>query len=81
VTCGATSGYEAKTDLRYIFYKQIQILGSTMGKKRDLMTIFELIGRGMLKPVIDRVLPLSEAREGHRIVEAGEQFGKVVLLP
>jgi len=81
VTCGATSGYEAKTDLRYVFYKQIQILGSTMGKKGDLMTIFGLVERGVFKPVIDRVLPLADAREGHRIVEAGEQFGKIVLIP
>ena len=81
VTCGATSGYEAKTDLRYVFYKQLQILGSTMGKKGDLQTILKLIERGILKPVIDRVLPLAQAREGHRIVEAGEQFGKIVLIP
>jgi 2-desacetyl-2-hydroxyethyl bacteriochlorophyllide A dehydrogenase len=81
VTCGATSGYEAKADLRYVFYKQIQILGSTMGRKHDLMTIFELIGRGVLKPVIDRVLPLTEVREAHRIIAAGEQFGKIVLVP
>ena len=81
VTCGATSGYEATTDLRYVFYKQIQILGSTMGKKGDLQTIFKLVERGILKPVIDRILPLADAREGHRIVEAAEQFGKVVLLP
>ncbi len=81
VTCGATSGYEAKTDLRYIFYKQIQILGSTMGKKGDLQKIFKLVERGIFKPVIDRVLPLADAREGHRVVEAGEQFGKVVMVP
>lgn len=81
VTCGATSGYQASTDLRYVFYKQIQILGSTMGRKGDLITIFNLIERGILKPVIDRVLPLKEVREAHRIVEAGEQFGKVVLIP
>lgn len=81
VTCGATSGYEATTDLRYVFYKQIQILGSTMGQKGNLTTIFNLMERGRLKPVIDRVLPLSEVREAHRVLEAGEQFGKVVLIP
>ena len=81
VTCGATSGFEAMTDLRYVFYKQLQILGSTMGKKGDLITIFELIGRGLLKPVIDRVMPLAEVRSAHRIVEEGKHFGKIVLLP
>lgn len=81
VTCGATSGYEAKTDLRYIFYKQLQILGSTMGRKGDLMTIMNLIGQGKLKPVIDRVLPLSEVRQAHQIVEEGKHFGKIVLIP
>jgi 2-desacetyl-2-hydroxyethyl bacteriochlorophyllide A dehydrogenase len=81
VTCGATSGADAVTDLRYVFYKQLQILGSTMGRKGDLITIFKLIEEGKLKPVIDRVLPLSEVREAHRIVEAGEHVGKIVLKP
>jgi NADPH:quinone reductase-like Zn-dependent oxidoreductase len=81
VTCGATSGYEAKTDLRYVFYKQLQILGSTMGRKGDLMMIMNLIGQGTLTPVIDRVLPLSEVRLAHQLIEDGKQFGKIVLIP
>lgn len=81
VTCGATSGYDAKTDLRYVFYKQLQILGSTMGRKGDLVTILKLIEQGKLKPVIDRVMPLAAVREAHRIVEEGRHFGKVVLIP
>jgi len=81
VTCGGTSGTDAVTDLRYVFYKQLQILGSTMGRKGDLITIFQLIEEGKLKPVIDRVLPLREVREAHGIVEAGKHFGKIVLLP
>jgi 2-desacetyl-2-hydroxyethyl bacteriochlorophyllide A dehydrogenase len=80
VTCGATSGYQAVTDLRYVFYKQIRILGSTMGRKGDLLTILDCLERGTLKPVIDHVLPLSDVREAHRIVEAGEHVGKVVLI-
>ena len=79
VTCGATSGYEAVTDLRYVFYKQIEILGSTMGRKGDLITILRLFEEGSLKPVVDRVLPLSEVREAHKILEEGRQFGKIVL--
>ena len=81
VTCGATSGYEAKTDLRYVFYKQLQILGSTMGRKGDLVTIMNLIAQGKFNPVIDRVLPLTEVRQAHQIVEEGKHFGKIVLVP
>jgi len=81
VTCGATSGYEAMTDLRYVFYKQIEILGSTMGRKGDLITILRLFEEGSLQPVVDRVLPLSEVREAHKILEEGRQFGKIVLTP
>ena len=80
VTCGATSGYEAKIDLRHVFYKQLQILGSTMGRKGDLITILNLIERGLLKPVIDRVMPLAEVRSAHEIVEQGKHFGKIVLV-
>jgi len=81
VTCGATSGYEAKIDLRHVFYKQLQILGSTMGRKGDLVTILNLVERGLLKPVIDRVMPLAEVRSAHGIVEQGKHFGKIVLVP
>jgi 2-desacetyl-2-hydroxyethyl bacteriochlorophyllide A dehydrogenase len=81
VICGVTSGHEAITDLRYVFYKQLQILGSTMGRKGDLITIFNFIEQGKLKPVIDRVLPLKQVQEAHRAIEEGKHFGKIVLLP
>jgi len=81
VTCGATSGHEAKTDLRYVFYKQLQILGSTMGRKGDLIKILRFFETGALKPVIDRAMPLKEVREAHRLLEEGKQFGKIVLNP
>ncbi|MFH0992226.1 MAG: zinc-binding dehydrogenase [bacterium] len=81
ITCGATSGYEAKTDLRYIFYKQLQIIGSTMGRKGDLVSILKFVEQGKLRAVIDRVLPLDAVREAHEIVEAGKQFGKIILTP
>ncbi len=79
VTCGATAGYDAVTDLRYVFYKQLSILGSTMGRKGDLVKILEFIAAGRLRPVIHAVLPLEEVQEAHRIVGSGQQFGKVVL--
>jgi NADPH:quinone reductase-like Zn-dependent oxidoreductase len=79
VTCGATAGYEPKIDLRHVFFRQIEILGSTMGSRGTLFAILEQVKAGRLKPVVDRVLPLWDAREAHRILEAREAFGKVVL--
>lgn len=79
VTCGATSGYEARTDLRYVFYKQLSIIGSTMGKKGDLITILSLFEQKKLTPVIHDILPLDRVKEAHRIVESGQHFGKLVL--
>jgi NADPH:quinone reductase-like Zn-dependent oxidoreductase len=81
VTCGATSGFEAKTDLRYVFFRQAQILGSTMGPKGSLFDILSHVEAGRLKPVLDRAMPLADAREAHRALEAKEQFGKIVLVP
>jgi len=81
VTCGATSGHAATTDLRYVFYKQLQILGSTMGRKGNLVTILKFFEQGKLNPVIDRVIPLDQVREGHRLLEEGAQFGKIVMIP
>lgn len=79
VTCGATTGYEGKIDIRYLFTHQLSILGSYMGGKAELLSVLELVGRGVLKPVIDKVLPLAEAAEAHRRMENREQFGKIVL--
>lgn len=79
VTCGATTGYRAVTDLRYLFSKNLKIFGSIMGSKSELLRIIEFFKAGKFHPVIDRVLPLSEAREAHRILANREQFGKVIL--
>jgi NADPH:quinone reductase-like Zn-dependent oxidoreductase len=79
VTCGATAGFEPKIDLRHVFFRQIEILGSTMGSKGALFEVLRHVAAGRLKPVVDRVLPLWEAREAHRVLEAREAFGKVVL--
>ncbi len=81
VTCGATTGYEAKLDLRVLFYKQISLLGSTMGSKGDLFRILELVQQGRLRPVLDRVLPLQKAAEAQRQLESRAHFGNVVLVP
>jgi NADPH:quinone reductase-like Zn-dependent oxidoreductase len=81
VTCGATSGYEAKIDIRVLFSKRISLLGSTMGSKGDLFTIARLVEEGRLKPVLDRALPLSEAAKAQELMAARAQFGKIVLVP
>ena len=80
VTCGATSGYQAKTDLRHVFFRNLQILGVTTGSKSLLFRIVRLVHEGKLQPVLDRVLPLKEARQAHRLLEERQQFGKVVLV-
>jgi NADPH:quinone reductase-like Zn-dependent oxidoreductase len=79
VTCGATAGFEPQIDLRHVFYRQVEILGSTMGSRGSLFAILEHVRSRRLRAVVDRVLPLWEAREGHRVLEAREAFGKVVL--
>jgi NADPH:quinone reductase-like Zn-dependent oxidoreductase len=79
VTCGATTGYKAVTDLRYVFFRNLKIFGNLMGSKGELLRITEFFKTGQLRPVIDRVLPLAEAREAHRLLAQREQFGKVVL--
>jgi NADPH:quinone reductase-like Zn-dependent oxidoreductase len=79
VTCGATTGYDGKIDLRYLFSRHISILGSYMGSKAELFSLLDLVRRGLVKPVIDTVMPLSKAREAHERLESREQFGKIVL--
>lgn len=79
VTCGNTTGYDAKLDLRFLFSRQLSLLGSYMGVKSELHTIMKLVAAGRLKPVVDRTFPLAEAAAAHAYLEAGQQFGKVVL--
>jgi NADPH:quinone reductase-like Zn-dependent oxidoreductase len=79
VTCGATSGWDATTDLRHVFFRQIQILGSTMGSKASLHRIVALVAAGELVPIVDRTFPLADAADAHRHLESRAQFGKVVL--
>jgi NADPH:quinone reductase-like Zn-dependent oxidoreductase len=79
VTCGATTGYDAKINLLFLFSRQLSLLGSYMGEKSELHTILKLVADGRLKPVVDRVFPLQEAAAAHSYLEAGQQFGKVVL--
>lgn len=81
VIIGNTSGPQAEVDIRYIFGKQISLIGSTMGSHQDFRDVMSLVWAGKLKPVIDRVMPLSQGIEAYRMMERGEQFGKIVLIP
>lgn len=81
VLCGSTSGFEVKTDTRFLFFKNLSVLGSTMGSRGELFEILGLVEAGLLRPVVDAVLPMAEVAEGHRRLEAREVFGKVVLRP
>jgi NADPH:quinone reductase-like Zn-dependent oxidoreductase len=79
VTCGATTGARAEIDIRHLFYKQLSILGSTMGNKIAFENSFELVKSGKLKPVIDRTFPMEEIQAAHQYLEEGAQFGKVMI--
>ena len=81
VTCGATSGFDARTDLRQVFYRHLTLLGSFMGSKAELLEAMKFVAQGRIRAVVDRVLPLSEARQAHELMENRGQFGKIVLNP
>ena len=81
VTCGATSGPEARTDIRYIFSRQLSIMGSMMGTRSELLEVTKLMEIGKLKPVIDSVYPLQRACQAHEYLLTRKNFGKVLLVP
>lgn len=81
VIVGNTSGPKVEIDIRYIFGKQISLIGSTMGTHQDFRDVTALLWAGKLKPVIDRVMPLSQGKAAYAVMERGEQFGKIVLTP
>lgn len=81
VTCGATAGPVAEIDMRYVFSRQLKIIGSKMGSLAEMRAVWSLAAQGRLKPVVDRTFPLDAARQAHEYLEAKGQFGKVVLTP
>ncbi|MFB6129308.1 MAG: zinc-binding dehydrogenase [Salinigranum sp.] len=81
VTCGATTGPKATTDIRYLFTREETILGSRGWQRHELETLADLVWRGEITPAIDRVLPLEEAIEGVRAMEDRDLTGKVVVTP
>lgn len=81
VTCGATAGFHPAIDLRHIFFRQVEVLGSTMGSKADLLAVLGHVAAGRLQPVVHAVLPLARAGDAHRMLEDRSVFGKLVLEP
>jgi NADPH:quinone reductase-like Zn-dependent oxidoreductase len=81
VVYGATTGPAVEIDLRPLFWKQIEILGTTMSTHNEFKEVMELVFNGVFHPVVDTVMPLSQARAAHERLEAGRQFGKIILQP
>jgi len=81
LTCGATAGYDPRTDIRYIWTYELQVLGSNGWTREDLEALLAMVHDGRMAPVIDRVLPLAEAREALRLLEERLVIGKVIVAP
>jgi len=79
VIYGATTGPRVELDLRHVFWKQLEVIGTTMATPEEFREVMGLVFSGKLKPVVDVVLPLEQIREAHERIEAGRQFGKVVI--
>ncbi|GAB4569972.1 MAG: zinc-binding dehydrogenase [Anaerolineae bacterium] len=78
---GATTGPKFDLDIRYLFAKQISLIGSTMAPHQDFVQVMSLVFEGRLQPVIGAIMPLTDVPEGHRMLEQGEVFGKIVFTP
>jgi alcohol dehydrogenase len=81
LVCGATAGYDPREDLRYVWSFELKIIGSNSFYDEDLKGLLALVAGGKMKPVIDKVLPLDQAKEGLRLIEDREVIGKVVVRP
>jgi NADPH:quinone reductase-like Zn-dependent oxidoreductase len=81
VICGNTTGFEAKTDLRFLFNKQLSLLGCHQGSKAELVDALKLVEAGKIRAVVDRAFPLKDAAEAQRYMESRAHFGKLVLVP
>jgi NADPH:quinone reductase-like Zn-dependent oxidoreductase len=81
VTCGGTTGQQFELDVRPLYWRGIDVLGSTMASRREAEAVLGLVWQGKLRPVVDRILPLDRVRDAHELLERSEQFGKVVLTP
>lgn len=80
ITCGATSGPNAKLDLRYVYSRQLSIFGSYMGSRKELLEVFRFVREGRLRPIIDSTFPIAETRAAEEKMEDRRVFGKIVVL-
>jgi NADPH:quinone reductase-like Zn-dependent oxidoreductase len=80
VTCGATTGFETRLDLRHLFARQLALLGSYMGAKHELLQAADLFFKGTVRPTVDCTYPLADAAQAHERLESSGQFGKIVLV-
>ena len=81
LTCGATTGYDPRTDIRYIWVRELTILGTDGWTRADLQAVLQATWMGRIRPVIDRVLPLANTAEGEQLLEERAVFGKVIIHP
>jgi NADPH:quinone reductase-like Zn-dependent oxidoreductase len=81
VTCGATTGPQVGIDLRFVYSRQLSILGSYMGTMGELHEVLKHVFSGRLKPIVDRTFTFAEARAAHEYIEKSQMFGKIVLNP
>ncbi|HLW47199.1 MAG TPA: zinc-binding dehydrogenase [bacterium] len=81
LTCGATTGFEARTDLRYVWVRELTIVGSDGWTRPELEALLSAVRAGRIRPVIDRVLPLAQTPEGERLLEDRDVVGKVIIHP
>jgi len=81
VTCGATTGGDVSLNLQRLFFKNLSLIGNTMGSRRDALEVIRLVGCGSLQPIVDRVLPMTDVHLAHELLESRRVFGKIVLTP
>ena len=81
LTCGATAGFDPKTDIRYIWRREVNIVGANGWTRQDLESLLAEVECGSIKPIIHAVYPLAESREALRVMEDREVFGKIIVQP
>ena len=81
VTCGATTGGDVRLNLHRLFFKNLSLIGNTMGSREDVLRVIELVGQGRLKPIVHTVMGLDEVSRAHELLESRDVFGKIVLKP
>ena len=79
LTCGATAGFDPKTDIRFIWRKELQILGSNSWTKDDIESLVNAVNNGIINPIIHEIIPLKDISRAHQIIESRNFFGKIVI--